>query len=118
MSDERSAAASLRGTPIGPSNVSSRTFLRAARSIGMDALGWHIFRHTCAFAILNDPEANGASAIKQAQEWLGHSTATVTMDIYWSILKRDLADPSMFDHLAADLVPDLVPGGGELAEAA
>lgn len=31
------------------------------------------------------------------------------MDIHWSILKRDLPDPSMFDQFGAHLVPDLVP---------
>jgi hypothetical protein len=60
----------------------------------------------------------GASAIKQAQKWLGHSKPTVTMDIYWSSPTGELPDPAIFDYLATHLVPNLVPGGSAVAKAA
>lgn len=90
--------ASRRGTPLNPANISSRVFGPAAKAAGLKSVGWHVFRHQCASAFLNAPDAK-PSVIRQVQYWLGHSSPTVTMDIYWSILQKDLPDPGQFDYL-------------------
>ncbi len=64
------------GRPLDPSTVSDR-FERIAKAAGFEGLRFHDLRHTCASILLE----NGVH-LKATQELLGHSSVSVTGDIY------------------------------------
>ncbi|MGI8806174.1 MAG: tyrosine-type recombinase/integrase, partial [Thermoleophilaceae bacterium] len=49
---------------------------------------FHTFRHTCASMLFE----RGANA-KQVQRWLGHHSASFTLDTYVHLLEDDLGEP-------------------------
>lgn len=59
--------ATPRGTPLDVSNLRRRVLRPAAQQAGLEPLGFHVFRHTCA-SLLFDAGRN----LKQIQEWLRH----------------------------------------------
>lgn len=56
------------GTPHSTHNIRKRVLKPAVESVGLDWVGFHTFRHTCASLLF----AGGKEA-KQVQEWLGHA---------------------------------------------
>ena len=85
------------GSPLDPHNV-RRTVLRpAAIALGYyeeadgrerTTLGFHAFRHTCASMLF----AEGRN-VKQVQEWLGHATATITLETYVHLMDEGVGEP-------------------------
>lgn len=76
---------SEEGGPLRGSNFRSRIWRPALERAGLPAsVRLHDLRHTTASLLLS----NGAS-IKAAQAQLGHSTATLTLDTYASLMKDE-----------------------------
>ena len=64
------------GRHVSPHNV-YHSYKRIVASIGMPEARFHDLRHSCASLLL----ANGV-AMKQIQEWLGHSDFSTTANVY------------------------------------
>lgn len=62
-------------------NLAKRRFLPALNRSGIDKIRFHDLRHTYASLLL----ANGA-LMKYVQHQLGHSSITMTMDLYTHLL--------------------------------
>lgn len=76
------------GSQIRISNFYPRVFRPAAAAVGLEKLRFHDLRHTCA-AFLIDSGAHPRAIMER----LGHSSITVTMDVYGHLL------PSLDDEL-------------------
>jgi integrase len=77
------------GTPLDP-DVVTHAFQRTLRRHGLPHQRFHDLRHACASLLL----AQGLD-LKVIQEVLGHSTITITGDLYAHVLmglKREAAD--------------------------
>ena len=77
------------GSPLLPDSV-SHAWIKLARKLGIKALRLHSARHTHASLMLKQ----GAHP-KVVQERLGHSTISVTLDIYNHVipgLQKDAAE--------------------------
>ena len=85
--------------PFVPSTLRSRA-LRAWQVAGMEPIGLHECRHTFASLLI----AAGENP-KSVQEFLGHSTITVTFDLYGHLFpgSRDEARVRMDAYLEAEL---------------
>lgn len=76
---------SVRGAPLRGGNERRRWFDQAATEIGEPDLTPHGLRHTAASIAIG----NGASVLA-VQRMLGHSSATVTLDVYADLFDSDL----------------------------
>ncbi|MEY9260412.1 integrase [Brevibacterium epidermidis] len=76
---------SPRGAVLRGRNERRRWFDQAAAEIGEPGLTPHGLRHTAASIAIN----NGASVLA-VQRMLGHSSATVTLDVYSDLFDSDL----------------------------
>ena len=100
----------LTGGPMDP-ETATKSFQRVLRRVGLPHQRFHDLRHACASLLL----AQGLD-LKVIQEILGHSTITITADLYAHVMmgaKRqaaaqmdamlktnDLEDGSSLDRLA------------------
>lgn len=71
----------MKGTPLDPSNLVARSFKPLLRRAGLPDIRFHDLRHVCATLLLSE----GVS-VKVVQEVLGHSSVSVTMDVYSHVL--------------------------------
>ena len=60
----------------------------ACEEAGVEWAGFHTFRHTVASRLF----APGGNAV-QVQRWLGHHSASFTLDTYVHLLDNDLGRP-------------------------
>ena len=77
------------GHPFSPDYV-SREFPKLLKKYNLPRIRFHELRHSCASLLLN----NGF-ALKDVQEWMGHSDIEVTANIYGHIdtaRKQGMAD--------------------------
>jgi integrase len=81
--------ATTTGTPINPSNLTSRSFKPLLERAGLPDIRFHDLRHTCATLLLS----KGVHP-KLVQELLGHATIAITLDTYSHVL------PGMGDQTA------------------
>jgi integrase len=79
---------SQTGTPIEPNNLYKRVLKPVAEEAGVAWIGFHTFRHTCATRLF----AAGRN-VKQVQHWLGHYSATFTLETYIGLLDEDKGEP-------------------------
>jgi integrase len=79
---------SQTGTPIEPNNLYKRILKPVAEDAGVAWIGFHTFRHTCATRLF----AAGRN-VKQVQHWLGHYSATFTLETYIGLLDEDKGEP-------------------------
>ena len=93
--DEDLVFPTLRGTPLKVENVRRRVLAPVAEEVGAPWAGFHTFRHTCASMLFD----RGANAV-QVQRWLGHHSASFTVDRYVHPLRGDLGEPL---HLGDEL---------------
>ena len=70
-----------KGTALRPNNLLRRHLRPACERAGIPPIGWHAFRHTHA-TLLNDL----GESPKTTQAQLGHSSATITSDIYTHVV--------------------------------
>ncbi|MDQ3571698.1 MAG: site-specific integrase [Actinomycetota bacterium] len=76
------------GTPLHYSNMRRRHLIPVVEEVGAPWAGFHTFRHTCASMLF----AQGKNAV-QVQRWLGHHSASFTLDTYIHLLDGDLGEP-------------------------
>src|SRR5205807_9319142 len=62
--DSELVFAAVNGAPLSPRNLRSRVLKPAAKRAGLDWVGFHTFRHTCASMLF----AEGRNAV-QVQHW-------------------------------------------------
>lgn len=74
-------ASEVNGNYQSTDNLAKRRFLPALSRAGIDKIRFHDLRHTYASLLL----ANGAP-MKYVQHQLGHSSITMTMDLYTHLL--------------------------------
>jgi integrase len=82
--------ASTIGTPLDPSNLVDRSFKPLLKGAGLPSIRFHDLRHACATLLVSE-----GVPIKVVQEVLGHSSVSVTMDVYSHVL------PDMQEKAAA-----------------
>jgi integrase len=84
------------GTIINPSNLRNRSLKPLLKRAGLRAIRFHDLRHTCATLLLSK-NINS----KVVSEMLGHSSISITLDIYSHLL------PDMQEKAAQALVEAL-----------
>ena len=72
------------GQPMNHNNMVSRHFNPALRKAGIDRIRFHDARHTYASLLIEQGEN-----IKYIQSQLGHSTPTVTLNVYAHLMKPE-----------------------------
>jgi integrase len=100
--------ASRRGTPHETRNLYGRVLKPAARRAGLDWVGFHTLRHTCATLLFTSGGANA----KQVQMWLGHHSPAFTLATYVHLLPEDLPDPAFLDRITGTAAEDQPRSGG------
>jgi integrase len=80
--------ASTVGTALDPDNLTDRVLAPACAEAGVEWAGFHTFRHTVASRLF----AMGRNPV-QVQRWLGHHSASFTLDTYVHLLDGDLGEP-------------------------
>jgi integrase len=83
---------SSTGTPLDHTNTLRRILRPVAEEVGAPWAGFHTFRHTCASILFE----SGRNA-KQVQRWLGHHSASFTLDTYVHLLRDDAEEPLPLD---------------------
>ncbi len=91
------------GTIINPSNLRNRSFKPLLKRAGLPPIRFHDLRHTCATLLLGR-DVNA----KVVSEMLGHSSISITLDIYSHLL------PDMQEKAAKALEEALIPSLSEL----
>jgi integrase len=88
--------ATKTGTIINPSNLRNRSFKPLLKSAGLRPIRFHDLRHTCATLLLSK-DVNP----KVVSEMLGHSSVSLTLDIYSHLLPdmQEMAISAMEDVL-------------------
>jgi integrase len=76
------------GTVLDPDNLAMRVLAPACKAAGVEWAGFHTFRHTVASRLF----AKGRNVV-QVQRWLGHHSASFTLDTYVHLLDNDLGEP-------------------------
>lgn len=75
------------GTPMAVTNFYNRVFKPAAVKAGVPWASYHSLRHTCATDLFR-----AGKNPKQVQAWLGHHSASFTLDTYVHLLPDDIGD--------------------------
>lgn len=76
------------GSVLDPDNLATRVLAPACKAAGVEWAGFHTFRHTVASRLF----AEGRNVV-QVQRWLGHHSASFTLDTYVHLLDNDLGEP-------------------------
>jgi integrase len=76
------------GTVLDPDNLATRVLAPACKAAGVEWAGFHTFRHAVASRLF----AEGRNVV-QVQRWLGHHSASFTLDTYVHLLDNDLGEP-------------------------
>jgi integrase len=79
---------SAADTVLDPDNLATRVLVPACKAAGVEWAGFHTFRHTVASRLF----AEGRNVV-QVQRWLGHHSASFTLDTYVHLLDNDLGEP-------------------------
>ena len=79
---------SSAGTMLDPDNLATRVLAPACEGADVEWAGFHTFRHTVASRLF----AEGRNVV-QVQRWLGHHSASFTLDTYVHLLDNDLGEP-------------------------
>jgi integrase len=79
---------SAAGSVLDPDNLATRVLAPACKAAGVEWAGFHTFRHTVASRLF----AEGRNVV-QVQRWLGHHSASFTLDTYVHLLDNDLGEP-------------------------
>lgn len=91
---------STAGSILDPDNLATRVLAPACAAAGVEWAGFHTFRHTVASRLF----AEGRNVV-QVQRWLGHHSASFTLDTYVHLLDNHLGEPL---QAAAPLGVDVV----------
>lgn len=77
--------------PIDPSNFYKRFMQPGETALTLPAARLHDLRHSFAVNLLS---ASPAVDFKRVSKWLGHSTFTLTLDIYGDYINEDISQPA------------------------
>jgi integrase len=94
----------MRGTRVQRDNLWRRVLKPAAREAGVEWVGFHTFRHTCASLLFG-----AGKNVKQVQEWLGHHDPGFTLRTYVHLVDGGLGDADFLDDLVGARVATLPP---------
>jgi integrase len=97
---------SMTGTMLDPDNLATRVLAPACGGAGVAWAGFHTFRHTVASRLF----AEGRNVV-QVQRWLGHHSASFTLDTYVHLLDNDLGEP-LQGAVGRGLESETHPGDG------
>jgi integrase len=92
------------GKPMNPSNLLTRSYRKLLARAGLPRLRFHDLRHTAATLLLGE-----GTNPKVVSEMLGHSTVTITLDLYSHVTPTmqqqaaDALDALLSDPLAVNL---------------
>ena len=92
---------STAGSILDPDNLATRVLAPACAAAGVEWAGFHTFRHTVASRLF----AEGRNVV-QVQRWLGHHSASFTLDTYVHLLDNHLGEPL---HAAGVALADDTP---------
>jgi integrase len=92
---------SAAGSVLDPDNLAARVLVPACAEAGVAWAGFHTFRHTVASRLF----AEGRNVV-QVQRWLGHHSASFTLDTYVHLLDNDLGEPL---HAASAVQAEAAP---------
>jgi integrase len=79
---------STAGSILDPDNLATRVLAPGCAAAGVEWAGFHTFRHTVASRLF----AEGRNVV-QVQRWLGHHSASFTLDTYVHLLDNHLGEP-------------------------
>lgn len=97
--------ASKVGTPLSAHNVRHRVLRPTVKALGLEWVGFHTFRHTCASVLFQSrDQGGGGKDVKQVQEWLGHADPGFTLRTYVHLMDEGLGDADFLDA-AVEPVP-------------
>ena len=83
--------ATRNGTRYLDRNV-RRVLDRASERAGVEWIGFHTFRHTCASMLFD-----GGKNVRQVSEWLGHADPAFTMRTYVHLMDDGLGSADFLD---------------------
>jgi integrase len=92
------------GRMLDPDNLAERVLAPACAEAGVEWAAFHTFRHTVASRLF----AEGRNAV-QVQRWLGHHSASFTLDTYVHLLDADLGIPLRPQESANTVQTDATP---------
>jgi integrase len=92
------------GRLLDPDNLAERVLAPACSEAAVEWAGFHTFRHTVASRLF----AAGRNPV-QVQRWLGHHSASFTLDTYVHLLDGDLGDPMVPQKSANSVQTDSTP---------
>ena len=79
---------------LDPQALRRRVVVPAAKRVGLDGIGLHTIRHTCASLLI----AEGASMLR-LQRWMGHHSPAYTLEAYGHLIDGELGDALELSHL-------------------
>jgi integrase len=77
--------------PVDPSNFYKRFMQPGETALALPAARFHDLRHSFAVNLLS---ASPAVDFKRVSKWLGHSTFTLTLDVYGDYINEDISQPA------------------------
>ncbi len=81
------------GTAYDRANL-RRVFKKAAATAAVPWASFHTLRHTCATLLFES-----GKNVKQVQAWLGHHSASFTLDVYIHLMPDGWGAPDVFEGL-------------------
>jgi integrase len=85
------------GTAMDPGNFVRREFLPARKKAGLPSFRWHDLRHFAVSALIEQ-----RTDIKLIQAVAGHSSATITPDVYGHLMNERVSEAAiLYDPLAS-----------------
>lgn len=88
--------------PIDTNNVYKRFMQPALAALKLPAARFHDLRHSFAVNLLS---ATPPVDFKRVSKWLGHSTFTLTLDVYGDYINADVAQPAGLSRPVAAKLP-------------
>lgn len=80
-----------------PDNLRNRVLKPAAERAGLEGIGLHTLRHTCASLLI----AEGASMLR-LQRWMGHHSAAYTLETYGHLIDGELGNALELNDLGIE----------------
>lgn len=84
------------GKALNARNLRRRVLDKATGPLGLEWVGFHTFRHTCASLLFA-----GGKDVKQVQEWLGHADPGFTLRTYVHLMDEGLGSADFLDEAVA-----------------
>jgi integrase len=81
-----------RGGPLHANNLRNRVLAPVVAPLGLESVGFHSFRHTCASLLFES-----GKSIVQVSRWLGHADPGFTLRTYVHLMDEGLGDAACLD---------------------